>query len=76
MHKKISGIATQVAETVTHKDIDGDGKVGSKTATTIVNAAEGQTGMDFDGDGKIAGKERQVQQTEEKNEKSEDKSEK
>lgn len=49
----IKGIATQVVEEVTHKDIDGDGKVGSRTATTIVDTAEDQAGMDFNGDGKI-----------------------
>eukprot|EP00012_Vannella_robusta_P000798 CAMPEP_0206183968 /NCGR_PEP_ID=MMETSP0166-20121206/947_1 /ASSEMBLY_ACC=CAM_ASM_000260 /TAXON_ID=95228 /ORGANISM="Vannella robusta, Strain DIVA3 518/3/11/1/6" /LENGTH=70 /DNA_ID=CAMNT_0053598911 /DNA_START=552 /DNA_END=764 /DNA_ORIENTATION=+ len=53
---KIHSIATQVVETITHKDIDGDGKVGGSEASAVVNVIEGQTGMDLDGDGKVAGK--------------------
>merc|ERR1712084_107086 len=51
----LSGIATKVIEEVTHKDIDGDGRVGSTTASAVVNMAEGQTGIDLNGDGRIAG---------------------
>lgn len=51
----LTGIATKVAEEITHKDIDGDGRVGSTTASAVVNMAEGQTGIDLNGDGRIAG---------------------
>lgn len=51
----ISSIATKVAEEIMHKDIDGDGKVGSSAAKTVVDMAEAQSGIDLNGDGKIGG---------------------
>jgi len=54
-HHGLAGIASDVAEEITHKDLNGDGKVGSHAASTAVNMGERRTGIDLNGDGHVGG---------------------